>query len=125
MLPLWVEYISSLAPAGVAMVASIAAFIAWRSHRRQKRTDQRNVFWDRLVWAVDQCSGAEKDIYSVNMGMVVLTSLARDELLTSEDIDMIEQVNELVMERFSSPSPEPDESGRAPVERLHEENDGV
>lgn len=108
-LPAWVEYVSALAPAGVAIVAFVAATIAWRSHVRQKRTDQRNVFWDRLVWALDQCSDQDADIYSVNMGMVVLTSLAKDSLMTPEDIEMIEQVNEIVVDRFSGPLIEEDE----------------
>lgn len=83
--------------------------IAWRSHVRQKRTDQRNVFWDRLVWALDQCSDQDADIYSVNMGMVVLTSLAKDSLMTAEDIEMIEQVNDIVVDRFSGFPPGEDE----------------
>ena len=113
-LPAWVEYVSALAPAGVAIIASVAAMIAWRSHVRQQRTDQRNVFWDRLVWALDQCSDRDADIYSVNMGMVVLTSLARDSLMTPEDIDMIEQVNEIVVDRFSGPLLEEDEESSKP-----------
>lgn len=108
-LPAGVAYVSALAPAGVAIVASIAAIIAWRSHVRQKRTDQRNVFWDRLVWALDQCSDQDADIYSVNMGMVVLTSLAKDSLMTAEDIEMIEQVNDIVVDRFSGFPPGEDE----------------
>lgn len=113
-LPAWVAYVSALAPAGVAIVASIAAIIAWRSHVRQKRTDQRNVFWDRLVWALDQCSDQDADIYSVNMGMVVLTSLAKDSLMTAEDIEMIEQVNDIVVDRFSGIPPEEDEESTDP-----------
>ena len=113
-LPAGVAYVSALAPAGVAIVASIAAIIAWRSHVRQKRTDQRNVFWDRLVWALDQCSDQDADIYSVNMGMVVLTSLAKDSLMTAEDIEMIEQVNDIVVERFSGIPPEEDEESTDP-----------
>lgn len=113
-LPAWVAYVSALAPAGVAIVASIAAIIAWRSRVRQKRTDQRNVFWDRLVWARDQCSDQDADIYSVNMGMVVLTSLAKDSLMTAEDIEMIEQVNDIVVDRFSGIPPEEDEESTDP-----------
>ncbi|GAA4696450.1 hypothetical protein GCM10025781_12860 [Kocuria gwangalliensis] len=113
-LPAGVAYVSALAPAGVAIVASIAAIIAWRSHVRQKRTDQRNVFWDRLVWALDQCSDQDADIYSVNMGMVVLTSLAKDSLMTAEDIEMIEQVNDIVVDRFSGIPPEEDEESTDP-----------
>ncbi|MDO5367298.1 hypothetical protein, partial [Kocuria sp.] len=79
-----------------------------------KRTDQRNVFWDRLVWALDQCSDQDADIYSVNMGMVVLTSLAKDSLMTAEDIEMIEQVNDIVVDRFSGIPPEEDEESTDP-----------
>lgn len=48
------------------------------------------------------------------MGMVVLTSLAKDSLMTAEDIEMIEQVNDIVVDRFSGIPPEEDEESTDP-----------
>ena len=98
-LPLWVEYVRALAPAGAFVVASVAALIAWRSHVRQKRTDRHAALWTSMVWAVDQVTEAQ-DIYQLRMGMSVLTHLADDPLTDARDDKLLSEVNQIVGQRI-------------------------
>lgn len=105
-LPLWAEMVRALTPAGAFIVASAAAFIAWRSHVRQKEADERQKladrraeFWRRMVWAIEQV--ADRNIFTANMGMTVLTSLAESDLARDEDMELLLGISELAIERVT------------------------
>ena len=52
-LPIWVEYVSALAPALAVLAAAVAAAIAFVNYLRQRKADREEKFWRRLEWAIE------------------------------------------------------------------------
>jgi hypothetical protein len=114
-LPLWVEYVRALAPAGAFVVALVGALTAWRSHVRQKLADRHEALWTSMVWAVAQVAETD-DVYQARMGMSVLTHLAEDPLVNPGDNDLLAEINAIVAERivardFAEDLDEPEDTG--------------
>lgn len=98
-LPLWVSYISALAPAGAVIAATVAAFFAWRGHRRQTLADQDERFWRRLTWAMQQVGSG--NVRDTRMGVTVLTELQHDERVEARELAMLAKLSEQVLERIN------------------------
>lgn len=52
-----------------------------------------------MVWAIEQV--ADRNIFTANMGMSVLTSLAESDLARDEDLELLLGISELAIERVT------------------------
>ncbi|HLR44385.1 MAG TPA: hypothetical protein VK065_04260 [Brevibacterium sp.] len=96
-LPAWVLYFRAMAPTGAFAAATVAAWLAWRGHVRQTRTDLDERFWRRLTWAMERVGAS--DVYEANMGMIVLNELRTDQRVEKQEEDMLMKLVETVYAR--------------------------
>ncbi len=99
-LPIWVEYVSALAPPLAVLAAAVAAAIAFVNYLRQRKADREEKFWRRLEWAIEMSSS--EDLVDANMGMSVLGAMATDETLAADDGDLLDVLSEEVLNKVDS-----------------------
>lgn len=99
-LPIWVEYVSALAPALAVLAAAVAAAIAFVNYLRQRKADREEKFWRRLEWAIEMSSSGE--LSDANMGLSVLTAMVMDKTLDADDDQLLGKLIEEVVSNVSS-----------------------
>jgi hypothetical protein len=125
------EWMSVLADA-VTVVALIGAFFGWRSFAARRleaekaideAREERENWWRRVQWAIDLSTS--DDHARQQVGFSALTQLARSELTTVEDLELMEALTGVYL-RAAKPveTKSPRDTAPAAPEREANEREG-
>ncbi|GAB4100309.1 hypothetical protein [Sinomonas halotolerans] len=81
--PVWWEVLAAFAPVGTFTAAVVAAVVGLHTIRQRSHSDRRAEFWRRTEWALEASVSPDPQMQA--MGTMVLASLARSELIASEE----------------------------------------
>jgi hypothetical protein len=87
-LPLWVEWVSALAPFATLVSAVIAGTIAVLSLAQRRRADAKAEWWRRFEWAADHV--LDDDPHGQEVGVGTLLLLARSDLARAEELELVD-----------------------------------
>lgn len=89
--PQWWEIVAALAPVGTLAAAVVAAIVGLSTIRQRSHSDRRAEFWRRTEWALE--ASVSPDPQLAAMGTMVLASLARSDLIASdEELQLLDAV---------------------------------
>jgi hypothetical protein len=117
--PAWWQVVAALAPVGTLAAALVAAFVGLGTIRQRSYSDRRAEFWRRTEWALE--ASASPDPQLAAMGTMVLASLAKSDLIASDEelqlldavwIDPIAEAEEAGLDEELAEDGEPAEDGR-------------
>jgi hypothetical protein len=81
--PQWWEILAAFAPVGTFAAAVVAAVVGLSTIRQRSYADRRAEFWRRTEWALE--ASVHPDPQMQTMATMVLASLARSELIASDE----------------------------------------
>lgn len=81
--PQWWEILAAFAPVGTLAAAVVAAIVGLNTIRQRSYADRRAEFWRRTEWALE--ASVHPDPQMQTMGTMVLASLAKSELIASDE----------------------------------------
>lgn len=87
-LPVWVDWVSALAPFFTLVAAVIAGTIALLGLQQRRVADAKEEWWTRFAWASDLLLDARPERQEV--GVRTLTLLARSELAHAEELVVVD-----------------------------------
>jgi hypothetical protein len=89
--PQWWEILAAFAPVGTFAAAVVAAIVGLGTVRQRSYADRRAEFWRRTEWALE--ATVHPDPQMQTMGTMVLASLAKSELIASdEELQLLDAV---------------------------------
>ena len=81
--PQWWDILAAFAPVGTFAAAVVAAFVGLNTIRQRSYSDRRAEFWRRTEWALEASVSPDPQLQA--MGTMVLASLAKSDLIASEE----------------------------------------
>jgi hypothetical protein len=81
--PQWWDIVAAFAPVGTFAAAVVAAFVGLNTIRQRSYSDRRAEFWRRTEWALEASVSPDPQLQA--MGTMVLASLAKSDLIASEE----------------------------------------
>jgi hypothetical protein len=98
-LPLWLDYLNALAPAGTVLALLIAAYYFWRAYLLDRRTEMHPGQWKSLVKAIDGALDA-RDVHQLQIKMLVLVYVASQHEFRFSDAQLLADVNAVLARRI-------------------------
>ncbi|WP_077487657.1 hypothetical protein [Sinomonas mesophila] len=120
-LPQWWEIVAAFAPVGTFATAVVAAVVGLHTIRQRSYSDRRAEFWRRTEWALE--ASVSPDLQLQAMGTMVLASLAKSDLIASEEelrlldavwVDPIAEAEEAGLDEELGGDGGPDSGGAGP-----------
>ena len=81
--PQWWDILAAFAPVGTFAAAVVAAIVGLNTIRQRSYSDRRAEFWRRTEWALEASVSPDAQLQA--MGTMVLASLAKSDLIASEE----------------------------------------
>lgn len=97
-LPLWLDSLNALAPAGTALALLIAAYYFWRTHLLGRHTEMRSGQWGLLAKAIDGALDA-RGVHQLQIKMLVLVYVASQHEFRFSDAQLLADVNAVLARR--------------------------